>query len=267
MLKLFRKVICTSSPPWLRKIVGESSGLSLIIAGSSTNAAFGGVSAGGGGNPESEVTHVVLDQPNGSAGGITVSKFSERRNTGSHPPATLTATATLMLATIIRATTKKQSKPRTIRAVEAVDAPFGSPVTTPFYQGTCRRVNLVRDPIRGALALTSNFSISADRSLRCRPRRWRWACPGGRVYRLKGKDVDGATHAVFTVRKTEVGISARMAKGVLINGACIGKNSPVAVRIIRRTKLAIRFARRAAGNTVTAAHPSPPNCVARDDSK
>ncbi|PYL48607.1 MAG: hypothetical protein DMF32_09005 [Verrucomicrobia bacterium] len=62
-----------------------------MIAGSSTNAALGSVSAGGMGTPELEVTHVVLDQPGDSTGGVTPSKFSLRRRTGLHVPSWLTA--------------------------------------------------------------------------------------------------------------------------------------------------------------------------------
>src|SRR6476620_3569549 len=61
----------------------ESSRLSLITAGSSMNAAFGGVSATGVGTPEFDVTHsgdgpcaFVATQPAGSVGGVTLSKFS-----------------------------------------------------------------------------------------------------------------------------------------------------------------------------------------------
>jgi hypothetical protein len=67
----------------------ESSRLSLTTAGSSINAAFGGVSAGGIGTPESDVTHngggpsaFVAIQSGGNAGGVTKSKCS-RNSTGS----------------------------------------------------------------------------------------------------------------------------------------------------------------------------------------
>jgi hypothetical protein len=63
---------------------GERSCLSLIVAGSSTNAELGGVSAGGAGTPELDVTHVVLDQPVGSVGGVTPSKNSVRNEKGLH---------------------------------------------------------------------------------------------------------------------------------------------------------------------------------------
>jgi hypothetical protein len=58
-------------------MLGERSCLSLIVAGSSMNAALGGVSAGGISTPELDVTHVVLDHPVGSAGGVTPSKNSK----------------------------------------------------------------------------------------------------------------------------------------------------------------------------------------------
>jgi hypothetical protein len=61
----------------------ESSRLSLTASGSSMNAAFGGVSAGGIGTPESDVTQsgggpwaFVAIQSGGSVGGVTPSKFS-----------------------------------------------------------------------------------------------------------------------------------------------------------------------------------------------
>jgi hypothetical protein len=57
--------------------------LSLITPGSSMNAAFGNVSAGGLGTPELDVTHIgggpwtfVTTQPGRNIGGITLSKLS-----------------------------------------------------------------------------------------------------------------------------------------------------------------------------------------------
>ena len=62
---------------------GESSLLSLNTAGSSMNAALGGVSAGGVGAPLFDVTQsgggpsaFVASHPAGNAGGTTLSKFS-----------------------------------------------------------------------------------------------------------------------------------------------------------------------------------------------
>ena len=65
---------------------GESSRLSLTEAGSLTQAAFGGESDGGDGNPELDVCHntpsgligFAAVQPGGSAGGVTSSKFWNR---------------------------------------------------------------------------------------------------------------------------------------------------------------------------------------------
>jgi len=61
----------------------ESSSLSLIPAGSSINVAFGNVSAGGIGTPESDVTQsgggpwpFVAVQSGGNPGGVTLSKSS-----------------------------------------------------------------------------------------------------------------------------------------------------------------------------------------------
>src|SRR5436309_7930890 len=124
MLKLFRKVICTGSEPSHKIMLVESSRLSLIVAGSSTNAALSSVSAAGTGTPESDVPHVVLAQPGGSAGGVTVSKLSKRRNTGSHVPSTLTATATVLLDRITKAAAKKQSDLSALRNREAVNVRF-----------------------------------------------------------------------------------------------------------------------------------------------
>lgn len=69
---------------WRRGTVtgGESSRLSLTVAGSLTQAAFGSVSAGGDGKPELDVCHntpsgliaFAAVQPGGSAGGVTPSK-------------------------------------------------------------------------------------------------------------------------------------------------------------------------------------------------
>jgi len=81
-LKFCRKVKRGSIPS--KKVnCSESSRLSLTTLGSSINAAFGGVSAGGLGNPEFDVTHsgggpcaFVATQFGGSVGGITPSKFS-----------------------------------------------------------------------------------------------------------------------------------------------------------------------------------------------
>ena len=62
-------------------MVGESSRLSLTSSGSSTKAALGSESAGGGGSPASEVTQSgagpepFVVHPAGSAGGVTPSKF------------------------------------------------------------------------------------------------------------------------------------------------------------------------------------------------
>ena len=65
------------------KMDGESSLLSLNTAGSSMNAALGGVSAGGMGRPLVDVTQsgggpsaFVASHPGGNAGGTTLSKFS-----------------------------------------------------------------------------------------------------------------------------------------------------------------------------------------------
>jgi hypothetical protein len=75
--------------------------------------------------------------------------------------------------------------------------------------------------------------------------------------------MDHASHTIFAMRGTEVRIIATAVKSVLIDRSAIGKNSRVAVRIIRRAKLSI--ARSAAGDTMAATDPSPSHCVARVD--
>jgi len=79
--KLCRKVNCGESAG--RGNGSESNRLSLNTSGSSTNAAFGNVSAGGVGTPEFDVSHsgggpwaFVESQPGGNMGGVTLSKFS-----------------------------------------------------------------------------------------------------------------------------------------------------------------------------------------------
>src|SRR5690348_7080324 len=80
-LKLCRKTNCGENAP--RGKYSESSRLSLTTAGSSMNAAFGDVSAGGSGTPEFDVTQsgggpsaFVAVQSGGNTGGTTLSKFS-----------------------------------------------------------------------------------------------------------------------------------------------------------------------------------------------
>src|SRR4029077_8297458 len=82
-LKFCRKVNCAEVAVGIGK-ASESSRLSLTTAGSSMNAALGGVSAGGIGTPESDVTHngggpcaFIATQSGGNAGGVTPSKYSE----------------------------------------------------------------------------------------------------------------------------------------------------------------------------------------------
>ena len=81
-LKFCRNVNCGESPS--KKLTcGKSSRLSVTTTGSSMNAALGSESAGGIGTPEFEVTQngggpwaFVASHPGGSAGGVTLSKFS-----------------------------------------------------------------------------------------------------------------------------------------------------------------------------------------------
>ena len=80
-LKLCRKINCGVSAG--RGNCSESSRLSLTTAGSSMNAALGGVSTGGIGTPELDVTQsgggpcaLVAIQSGGRAGGVTLSNVS-----------------------------------------------------------------------------------------------------------------------------------------------------------------------------------------------
>jgi len=67
------------------------------------------------------------------------------------------------------------------------------------------------------------------------------------------------------MRGAEVRKSARLRESVFVNEACIIKNSLVAVRVIRRTKLFISGARIAAGDTVAATKPGPPDGITDRD--
>jgi len=77
--------------------------------------------------------------------------------------------------------------------------------------------------------------------------------------------MDDASHADGAVRGAEVRIRSKLCKSVLINGACVGKGPSCTVGVIRGTKLPIGRARIAASNTVAAARPCPPHCIARRD--
>jgi len=87
-LYLFLNVNCANG--FEIGIIGESSRLSLTVAGSLMNAAFGAESATGTGNPEFEVTQSIASgstalaatQSTGSAGGVTPSKFWLKTATG-----------------------------------------------------------------------------------------------------------------------------------------------------------------------------------------
>jgi hypothetical protein len=57
------------------------------------------------GTPELDVTHVVLDQLEGSAGGVTPSKNSKRSNRGSHCPFTRSLPLIPFAATIFASPT------------------------------------------------------------------------------------------------------------------------------------------------------------------
>src|SRR4029453_3731026 len=63
----------------------------------------------------------------------------------------------------------------------------------------------------------------------------------------------------------EVGIDPRLRESVLINRALVGKDSLIAVQVIRGTILSIDDARIAAGDTVAALSPGPSHRVACRD--
>jgi hypothetical protein len=98
---------------------------------------------------------------------------------------------------------------------------------------------------------------------RGRTRRKTRAWPHCRAW--TGSNMDDASHADGAVRGAEVRIRSRLCKSVLINGACVGKGPSCTVGVIRGTKLPIGRARIAASNTVAAARPCPPHCIARRD--
>lgn len=74
--------------------------------------------------------------------------------------------------------------------------------------------------------------------------------------------MDHTSHTILTMRRAEVRIVTTMVKSVLVHRSAIGKNSRVAVGVIRRTKLFIGDARSATRDTVTAACPGPSHRVA-----
>src|SRR6476659_5135213 len=93
-------------------MLGESSRLLLIVDGSSTTAAYGSVSAGGIGTPELDVTHVVLDHPVGSAGGVTPSKNSKTSKMGLHWPSIRLLPSAAPAATLSNPTTAVATRNR-----------------------------------------------------------------------------------------------------------------------------------------------------------
>jgi hypothetical protein len=67
------------------------------------------------------------------------------------------------------------------------------------------------------------------------------------------------------VRKAEVRISPGLSESMLVHRALTGKNSLIAIHVIRGTKLSIGGARIAAGDAVTAIGPGPAHRVALRD--
>jgi hypothetical protein len=81
----------------------------------------------------------------------------------------------------------------------------------------------------------------------------------------RGDNIDHASHADGAMREAEVIIGASLVKGVLVHRPKVGKDSLIAVRIVRGTKLFIGRARIAAGDTVAVLGPGPPHRVAHRD--
>ena len=67
------------------------------------------------------------------------------------------------------------------------------------------------------------------------------------------------------MRSAEIIKGASLIKGVLVDRPCAGKDSQVAVHIVRRTILSIGRARIAARDAVAASGPSPPYRIAHQD--
>ena len=78
-------------------------------------------------------------------------------------------------------------------------------------------------------------------------------------------DIDHSSHTKSAVREAEVIIAAGLVKSVLVHRPKVGKDSLVAVRIVRRTKLFIRRAGIAAGDTVAVLGPCLAHRVAHED--
>jgi len=91
---------------------------------------------------------------------------------------------------------------------------------------------------------------------------WGWTRPRGPVL---STDMDHASHIILAMCGAEVRVIAAANESVLIDRSAIGKNSSVAVGIIRRTKLFIGNARSAAGDAMATADPRPSHCVAYVD--
>jgi len=105
--------------------------VSLMMAGSSTNAALGSESTGGLGSPALDVTQVVLDQPGGNAGGVTASKNCGI-TTGSHPPRMRSISPEAIATAMRPSTTSPAAMKRSAEIsdrVRCVDLLFGFAVT------------------------------------------------------------------------------------------------------------------------------------------
>ena len=141
----------------------ESSRLSLTTAGSSMNAALGGVSAGGIGTPELDVTQsgggpsaFVANHPTGNAGGVTLSKFSLdvcRDVHGGHlPPLRIWAAVGRMGMTPMPTAMSKSSRP-IFRNPVGVNVRLGLAIITAnlqpkVYASAGRAVNFISHSLR-----------------------------------------------------------------------------------------------------------------------
>jgi hypothetical protein len=126
-------------------------------AGSSTKTALGRVSAGGAGTPELDVTHVALDQPVGSAGGVTPSKNSRRRKMGSHCPST-------------------RSFPSIASSATVLVSPTAAPATRNRQQTSRSRVRMNVRFGFVATELAVSFATSSFRRRRTAARQWQLLC-------------------------------------------------------------------------------------------
>ena len=170
-LKLCRNNTWAQHPSKKENVI-ESNRLSLTVAGSSTKAAFGNVSAGGLGRPVLDVTQsgggpsaFVASQSGGNAGGVMLSKFStdvtkpahgEQRPGLGRIPATV---GPIAMAPVISSTDKTRLCNRVdVRVCFRFLIVAADIQTVFFYQRLENAVNFLRQ-IR-ARSLQCNTSVS-----------------------------------------------------------------------------------------------------------